>query len=151
MSKPTRIIYPPIWLVIGLGVIFSLDYYLPVARFTGQLGWVLGGISILLGLVLLIQAGGLFKQAETDLIPFKEVTTLVTSGIYAYTRNPMYLGMTLVLLGTALTVGAASALIVPPVFMLVIQVRFILPEEEMLFGIFAEQFVEYRKQVRRWF
>ncbi|MFT5481856.1 MAG: protein-S-isoprenylcysteine O-methyltransferase Ste14 [Halieaceae bacterium] len=151
MSKPTRIIYPPIWLVIGLGVIFSLDYYLPVARYTGQLGWVLGGISILLGLVLLIQAGGLFKQAETDLIPFKEVTTLVTSGIYAYTRNPMYLGMTLVLLGTALTVGAASALIVPPVFMLVIQVRFILPEEEMLFGIFAEQFVEYRKQVRRWF
>ena len=150
MSTPRRIIYPPIWLVIGLGVIFALDAYLPGARFTGQVSWITGAGAILSGLVLLILAGGLFKQAETDLVPFKSVTALVDSGVFRFTRNPMYLGMTLVLMGTALTVGAVTALLVPPAFMLIIQFRFILQEEVMLRGIFGQEFEDYCQRVRRW-
>ena len=97
MEKPRRIIYPPVWLVIGLVTIFALNEYLPLARFTGTLGWALGGAAIVLGLILLVHAGGMFKVAETDLIPFQNVTALVTTGVYRVTRNPMYLGMTLVL------------------------------------------------------
>ena len=151
MNTPKRIIYPPIWLVIGLVAIFAGNEFLPLARYGGSFGWYLGGFSIVIGLVLLVHAGGMFKVAETDLVPFKNVTTLVTGGVYRVTRNPMYLGMTLVLLGTAITVGCLSALLVPPIFMAIIEIRFIRPEEVMLRELFGEQFSDYCNNVRRWF
>jgi protein-S-isoprenylcysteine O-methyltransferase Ste14 len=150
MTKPKRIIYPPIWLVIGLIAIFCLDEFLPLARFTGKFGWYFGGFAIVVGLILLVHAGGMFKAAETDLVPFQNVSTLVTGGVYRVTRNPMYLGMTLVLLGTAITVGAFSSLFVAPVFMGIIQLRFIGPEEAMLRELFGDEFDDYCRNVRRW-
>jgi protein-S-isoprenylcysteine O-methyltransferase Ste14 len=145
-----RVIYPPIWLVFGLVTIFALNELLPGVRFTsGASQWV-GGVIIFIGLGLLLLAGGLFKKAGTDMVPFKNVSSLVTTGIYRYTRNPMYLGMAAVLLGTSITVGALTALAVPAVFMIIILFRFILPEEEMLRGIFPQDFPEYCTRVRRW-
>lgn len=145
-----RIIYPPIWLVLGLITIFALNELMPGARFTSSVGQVVGGIIIFVGLVLLLLAGGLFKQAGTDLVPFKNVSALVTTGIYRYTRNPMYLGMAAILLGCAITVGAALSLLVAPVFMVIIEFRFIRAEEEMLRGLFPEDFPPYCVRVRRW-
>ena len=150
MNKPKRIIFPPVWLVIGLIAIFTLGEYAPVARFNGSMPTALGSFAILIGLMLLVHAGGMFKAADTDLIPFQNVTTLVKTGVYRVTRNPMYLGMTLVLFGTSLTVGAFSGVFVAPVFMAIIEFRFIRPEEEMLRELFGEEFDEYCKLVRRW-
>ena len=150
MNKPRRIIYPPIWLVIGLVTIFTRNEFLPVARFTSDFGFYLGSFAILIGLMLLVHAGGMFKAAETDMIPFQNVTALVTTGVYRVTRNPMYLGMAMVLLGTAITVGAFSALFVPPLFMAIIEIRFIRPEEDMLRELFGEEFETYCGNVRRW-
>ncbi|MFV0478833.1 MAG: methyltransferase family protein [Parahaliea sp.] len=145
-----RIIYPPIWLVFGIVAIFSLNEFFPGPRYTGGLSQAIGGAVLVSGLAMLIVAGGLFHRAGTDMVPFKKVSALVTNGIYAHTRNPMYLGMTLVLLGTAITVGAAVALIVPPLFMLIIQQRFIRQEETMLMALFPEDFPAYCQRVRRW-
>ena len=150
MSKPKRIIYPPIWLVIGLVTIFALGEYLPLERFNSGFATGLGSFTILIGLMLLVHAGGMFKAAETDLVPFKNVTTLVTTGVYRVTRNPMYLGMALVLFGTSMTVGAATGLLVAPIFMVIIEFRFIRPEEAMLRELFGEEFDAYCKLVRRW-
>lgn len=145
-----RIIYPPIWLVIGFVAIFALNEASVGPRFTSTAGQIVGGIVIFLGLCLLLLAGTLFKRAGTDLVPFQNVSALVTTGVYRMTRNPMYLGMATVLLGTAITVGIAAAIVVPIVFMVIIQFRFILPEETMLRGIFPEDFSEYCTRVRRW-
>ena len=145
-----RVIYPPIWLVFGLIAIFALNELMPGMRFTSSGFQILGGVVIFLGLLLLLLAGGLFKRAGTDLVPFKNVSALVTTGIYRLTRNPMYLGMTAILLGCALTVGAALALLVPPVFMVIIELRFIRPEEVMLRELFPEDFPQYCSRVRRW-
>jgi protein-S-isoprenylcysteine O-methyltransferase Ste14 len=145
-----RIIYPPIWLVFGLISIFALNELMPGVRFTSTWGQVVGGLIIFVGLVLLLLAGGLFKQAGTDLVPFKNVSALVTTGIYRYTRNPMYLGMAAILLGCGITVGAALSLLVAPVFMVIIELRFIRAEEEMLRGLFPEDFPPYCTRVRRW-
>jgi protein-S-isoprenylcysteine O-methyltransferase Ste14 len=145
-----RIIYPPIWLVFGLISIFALNELMPGTRFTSSLGQIVGGIIIFVGLVLLLLAGGLFKRAGTDLVPFKNVSALVTTGIYRYTRNPMYLGMAAILLGCGITVGAALSLLVAPVFMVIIELRFIRPEEEMLRGLFPQEFPRYCTRVRRW-
>lgn len=145
-----RVIYPPVWLLLSIISIFILNEYASGPRFTSVEGQVVGGVLLVIGLALLVVAGGLFKQAETDLIPFKNVTALVTRGVYAYTRNPMYLGMALVLLGCAVTVGASTALAIAPIFMVIIELRFIRPEEEMLLGLFPEEFPDYCARVRRW-
>lgn len=150
MAAVKRIIYPPMWLALGIIAQFVCNEYYPVSRFTSSGGQMLGSLVLLLGLALLVFAGGLFKQADTDLIPFREVRALVTSGVYRYSRNPMYLGMALVLFGCAIVLGVASAFAVPVVFMIIIHYRFILPEEQLLREQFPEAFPAYCQRVRRW-
>ena len=150
MNKPRRILFPPVWLVLGLAAIFFLGEYFPLARFTGNVAMGLGSFAILIGLMLVVHAAGMFKTAQTGLVPFQNVTALVTTGVFRVTRNPMYLGMALVLLGTACTVGAFAGLFVAPLFMAIIEFRFIRPEEAMLRELFGEEFENYCKLVRRW-
>ena len=145
-----RVIYPPIWLAFGLITVFAANEFFPGPRFTSLAGQVAGGVLILIGLVLLVNAGGLFKRAGTDLIPFRNVSALVTEGVYRFTRNPMYLGMVAVLLGCAVTVGASMALVVPLVFAVIVEARFIRPEEAMLRELFPEEYAAYCERVRRW-
>jgi protein-S-isoprenylcysteine O-methyltransferase Ste14 len=145
-----RIIYPPVWLLFGLVAIFLCYTYVPGPRFNGWVGHVAGVLLIALGLVLLVIAAGLFSRAKTDLIPFRNVSALVTDGIYRYTRNPMYLGMVAILLGCAVAAGASTALLIPPLFAVIIEFRFIRPEEAMLRELFPAQFAAYCARVRRW-
>ena len=145
-----RIIYPPMWLVIGVVVIFALNEYLPGPRYTGLASQLAGGGLLVAGMAILVLAGGLFQRAGTDMIPFREVSALVTTGVYAFSRNPMYLGMALVLLGTAVTVGAATALVVPPLFIVIIEWRYIRAEEVLLREIFPDDYPAYCARVRRW-
>ncbi len=148
--KVKRVIYPPVWMLLGLILIFALNELYPGARFTSVEGQVAGGVLIMLGLVLLVVANGLFTRAGTDVIPFRNVTSLVTTGVYHHTRNPMYLGMAAVLLGSGIAVGAATALLITPIFMGIIEIRFIRPEEDLLRGLFPEEYPAYCQRVRRW-
>lgn len=145
-----RIIFPPMWLVFGVIGIFTLNEFAPGLRYTGLAGQIAGGAIMLAGLALLVVSGGLFTRAGTGLVPFRDVRVLVTHGVYARTRNPMYLAMALILLGVAITVGALSALLVPPLFMAIIEWRYIRPEEAMLCDLFADDYTAYCKRVRRW-
>ena len=145
-----RFIYPPVWLLLGLIAIFTLNETYPGFRFTSLAGQLGGGLLILVGLLLLVSANGLFVRAGTDPIPFRNVSALVTNGVYRYTRNPMYLGMAAVLLGCAVTVGATLALPVPLVFAIILEYRFIRPEEQMLRRLFPEEYPAYCARVRRW-
>ncbi len=145
-----RIIYPPIWLLFGLVAIFASNEYFPGPRFTSLTWQVLGGLLIMAGLGLLVIANGLLTRAGTGVIPFRNVSALVTDGLYRFTRNPMYLGMMAVLLGCALTVGATVAVLIPPIFVVIVELRFIRPEEAMLRHIFPEDYPSYCERVRRW-
>ena len=149
-ERVRRRIYPPIWLLIGIITIFSLNEFYPGYRYTAFAGQAIGGVVIVIGLALLVIANGLFSQAGTNVIPFRPATALVTTGIYRVTRNPMYLGMLAVLLGSAITVGAATALAVPVLFVVIIQSRFILAEEAMLRSTFGAEYEDYCARVRRW-
>lgn len=145
-----RVIYPPVWLLLGLIGIFALNESYPLVRFTSLTWQIAGGVLIVAGMLLLVSANGLFVRAGTDVIPFKDVSSLVTSGVYRFSRNPMYLGMVLVLLGCAVTVGAASALPIPLLFAIIVELRFIRPEERMLQGLFPAEYPAYCARVRRW-
>jgi len=145
-----RVIYPPVWLLFGLIAIFILKEYYPWLRYTSLAAQLVGGAVLVAGLLLLVSANGLFVRAGTDVIPFRTVSSLVTTGVYRFTRNPMYLGMVAVLLGCAITVGAVTALLVPPLFAVIVEFRFIRPEEDMLRGLFPEDYPAYCRRVRRW-
>lgn len=149
-QRPKRIVIPPVWFLLGLIVVFLFDRYYPVASFASSLVSGAGVLLVLLGLLSVISSARLFSKADTGIVPFSEATALVTSGAFRFSRNPMYLGMVFVLLGTALIVGTGAGLLVAPVFMLIIQYRFILDEERMMREVFGEEYERYCAGVRRW-
>jgi protein-S-isoprenylcysteine O-methyltransferase Ste14 len=110
--------------------------------------------------VLLALAGGAidvagliaFRRAKTTINPLKpqNSSSLVSGGIYRYTRNPMYLGMLSFLVAWAVYLAQPLALVGPLGFVLYITRFQIVPEERVLSGLFGEEFAAYKARVRRW-
>jgi len=143
-------IVPPLYLAAALLASAALSHWLPLARIVpAPFHWA-GAVFVAGGLAIGAWGAGLFRSAGTPLKPFAQSTALVTSGIYRVTRNPMYLGMALVVLGEALLLGTLSAFLPLPLFVWQIQRKFVLPEETFLEGIFGGPYVEYKARVRRW-
>lgn len=145
-----RKIIPPIYALLALGAMALLHSYWPLRQLLVLPYSLVGGLWIALGLTLIGIAMGGFKRAGTPVIPFERSTALVTDGIYRHTRNPMYLGLTLLLLGAALLFGSVGALLPVPVFLLIVRQRFVLGEERFLEDIFGAEYLAYKQRVRRW-
>ena len=93
-----------------------------------------------------------FKKNSTIINPMtpKKTTSLVVDGIFSYSRNPMYLGLLLVVTSSGLYVGAWLSFLLIPLFWFLINMLQIIPEEEAMLEIFGEEFIEYSRKVRRW-
>src|SRR5258705_1549469 len=142
---------PPAWLLISLIVMAGLHFSLPVARII-EVPWsYLGAALIVIGVVISAAGAGTFRRAGTPVKPFERSTALVTHGIYRFTRNPMYLGLLLVLIGSAIAFGTLSPWLPIPLFLLIVRTQFIRGEEEFLEGIFGADYLAYKQRVRRWF
>ncbi|MDO8942594.1 MAG: isoprenylcysteine carboxylmethyltransferase family protein, partial [Desulfobacterales bacterium] len=87
---------------------------------------------------------------RTNLLPFRPADKLVTAGVYHFTRNPMYLGLALVLVGAWLLLGAVSPTAGLILFILIINHWLIYPEERLLDQKFGTDYENYRGKVRRW-
>lgn len=149
-TSPPRVMYPPVWFALALATMIALDHWLPLAGVVPA-GWRW------LGLIVAVPGFGQglwgiahFVKAGTPLKPFTEATGFVRAGPYRYTRNPMYLGLLCVLIGSAIGLGSLSPWLIPPLFVWVITERFIRAEERMLEARFGEDFRRYRASVRRW-
>jgi protein-S-isoprenylcysteine O-methyltransferase Ste14 len=147
--RPTKIV-PPVWFVLTLIAMFTLHRFAPIARVVpGPWHWF-GLAPLVAGLALTAVAARLFTRLKTGLVPFTPVTTLVDSGPYRYTRNPMYLGMVLILAGVATLYGTLSTWLAVVAFAWWIDFRFIRHEEAMLEEQFGEEFAAFKQRVRRW-
>ncbi len=146
---PKRIILPPVWLVLFLLLVFMADRWLPLLTLPAWLSAVAVPFS-LAGLAIILWPAVDFMRAKTGMVPFSDATSLVTGGLYRFSRNPMYLGMGFILLGGALKLGTLGALLPVPFFPLVIRQRYILPEEQFLLAAFGEEYRAYCQRVRRW-
>jgi len=91
-----------------------------------------------------------FRRSETTIIPFQESSSLVVSGMYRITRNPMYLGMVTILTGIAMLTGSLSPFVIPIIFVPVLNRRVIRHEEAMLEQAFGGEYRDYQRRVRRW-
>jgi len=150
MEKERRII-PPVYLLMTLVLMWFMQFVLPVFRYIHEPVAYVGIIGVLLGIIMAALAAGMFKQAGTGIRPFDEATTLVTSGFYRYTRNPMYIGMILMLAGVAFLMGTIGAALPVLVFILIIRNNFVVGEERFLEASFGQQYLDYKSNVRRWF
>ncbi|MFO1402522.1 MAG: isoprenylcysteine carboxylmethyltransferase family protein [Steroidobacteraceae bacterium] len=149
MEAKRRII-PPVWMLLALLASLALHRWLPLVSLLRPPWTWSGVVPILAALLLTPPAMLLFRGSGTPIMPFERSTALVTTGVYRFTRNPMYLGLTLVLLGAAVLQGSLGACLPIPLFVLIIQKRFIEGEERFLTEIFGEQYLSYRRRVRRW-
>jgi protein-S-isoprenylcysteine O-methyltransferase Ste14 len=84
------------------------------------------------------------------LLPFSEPLAFVTAGPFEFTRNPMYLGMLLSLVGWLLRLGSLVPTMVIPCFFALIHYRFVLREEPFMAEHFGDAYAAYRARVRRW-
>ena len=134
--------------IIGLIIQIPISKYIPLVTFDSQS--ILGSIIIMLGLLGIIYLIRIFKANETDILPDGEPTMLMRSGPYLYSRNPIYFFMTMTLLGSSLIHGTMSTFLIPILFAIIVNALWINLEEERLESIFGDEYLQYKRSVRKW-
>lgn len=127
-----------------------LNFVFPVVVFLSPPSTYSGYLILGFGLVLALWSRSLFLKNATTLQLSEEPTSLLTSGPFCISRNPIYLGMASILLGVAVLQGTLVALAFPVLFVTLIEFFIIPGEERKLEKIFGEPYREYKKSVRRW-
>ncbi|MDH4044265.1 MAG: hypothetical protein OEY20_15245 [Gemmatimonadota bacterium] len=145
-----RRVLPPTYFLFALVGMALLHVLWPLGRYLQFPLTLLGLAPLGLGILLNVVADRAFHRHLTTVKPFERSSALVTDFPFSVTRNPMYLGMTLLLLGVALLLGTASPLVLVVVFPMVIDARFVRVEERMLADAFGAEWQQYRARVRRW-
>lgn len=149
MENRIRII-PPLYFLLSLIIMAALHYWYPLARLL-ETPWRFTAVVLLLaGILNTAMAARLFNRLETPIRPFETPQLLVTEGLFAFSRNPMYLGMVIFLIGFAVILGSASPWLVIPAFIWIIQSRFIRVEEAGLEAQYGDEYRRYKHRVRRW-
>lgn len=141
---------PPLIFLMGLFVGYWLEYLWPSPALPNDIGYPLGALLGLIGLAAALPALLGFRRAGTSPEPWHPSTALVTGGLYRYTRNPMYVGMTLIYLGITAAFGGFWMLAMLLPTLMTMQCGVILLEERYLEAKFGKAYRDYRALVRRW-
>ncbi|WP_136442288.1 methyltransferase family protein [Pacificoceanicola onchidii] len=142
---------PPVWLLACLALAWWQKTQHAMGLSFGPV-WadLLGGLLVGGGIILALLAVYEMRRHRTTIIPHQTADRLVTSGIFSRTRNPIYLGDVLILAGLILFWDAVLSLPLIPVFVWIIEKRFIEPEEARLRKKFSRDFLRYSGETRRW-
>jgi protein-S-isoprenylcysteine O-methyltransferase Ste14 len=141
---------PPAYFALAIVSAALAHFFLPTWQMLG-FPWRFAGLLLVgVGAVLAVLAAQAFKRHQTSIRPFERPAALITGGVYRLSRNPIYLGMTVMLLGIAVFLGSAGALATVPALLVVLDRRFVTNEERMLARVFGARFDTYRRRVRRW-
>jgi protein-S-isoprenylcysteine O-methyltransferase Ste14 len=139
-------------MLVAGALMWALDRWLPLAHWIGHPWNTVAGLPVAAAIAVIAAALTRFRRARTSVNPvdLSKTSRLVTDGIFSVTRNPMYLGLSLLLAGWALWLGSASPWLVPPLFVMVITLVQIIPEEQVLSRMFGEHYLAYQRRVARW-
>lgn len=152
-SDGARVHFPPPLIYLGglaLGLTAARLLNLPGFALEPAVRDLLSGALMVVGLAVMFAGAGLFLRRGTAIVPFKPASCLVTSGIYRWTRNPMYLGMALLYLGLSILLDCLPALVLLPLVLAIVQKAVIGREEAYLERAFGDDYLAYRNRVRRW-
>jgi len=146
----TRQLISPVLAVICLAIMFLLSWLWPFLRILhfpfNLVGMLIGGF----GLAICFAAQRQFKKVGTTLYPFKKPEKLVTGGLFRYSRNPMYLGLTIFLAGVWLLLGSLSPGMAVVAFWLIADRYYVAHEEKRLTAIFGQAYTAYQAKTPRW-
>ena len=143
-------VLPPVWFLLSIILMAGLHFWLPIQQLFFPPISYLGIVAIAMGIVVLLFCAYLFRQKNTAIVPFQESSYLIRESIFNYSRNPIYLGMIITLMGVWLYLGSLTPVFIVPVFAWLIQKLFIKEEERMLEAKFGQEYREYKATVRRW-
>ena len=153
MSKLELKVHPPL-ILVSCGVFaWLVSITAPkLFDFPGNLATSIAIIIALVGLLLAACAVFKFRRAETTIDPTKpgDSSVLVTSGVFRFTRNPMYLALLLILIGWIVYLGNITGFLAALIFIVYISRFQIRPEERFLASRFGEAYSDYCNEVKRW-
>ena len=144
---------PPPVVAVAVGVaMWAVASFWPTPALPVACRWPLALVVALSGLISTLAGVISFRSARTTVNPLRpaSASTLVTSGVYRITRNPMYVGLLMVLLAWAVFLSVPWALVGPLAFVFYMARFQIEPEERALAEVFGEQYLAYKQRVRRW-
>lgn len=143
---------PPLVAAACALLMWGIAQYSPIVALAAPLRWGVALLVLLTGAAFCVAGVWSFRQAHTTVNPLKPdaASSLVRTGVYRYSRNPMYVGFALLLLAWACYLAAPWALLGVLAFVLYIHRFQIAPEERALAQIFGDEFQRYSAQVRRW-
>lgn len=146
----SKSVHPPIVALLFIVIAYFLGRFVPipvvVPLVIRNIGFILTFIGFLLGLAAFLE----FRKSRTTLDPHGSAKQVVTSGIYRFTRNPIYLGFLLMVIGLPLNSGLIWGLLIAPLYVIVMTRLVIEHEEAYLEKKFKDQYTGYRSRVRRW-
>ena len=140
---------PIITLICGLGIYFSRPLFPKYNYISID---IIAALFLLLGIIILITAVLSFKRQSTTVSPLQpeKASYLVVSGIFKYSRNPMYLGMLLILISMTIKFNFVGGILIIFAFITFITKFQIIPEETALERLFGKEFTRYKKKTKRW-
>lgn len=144
-----RLDLPPLWLALCLLAAWFYGRHVGWPQF-GLWGDLLGGAFTVAGIALIVAAAVEFRRYRTSIMPHEWPSTIITTGIYRWSRNPIYLADLLLLIGLSLIWDALPGLLLVPALGMILKRRFILPEEARLKTRFRDAFGDYSARTRRW-
>lgn len=148
-TKPRRVL-PPVFLLAALVAMGALHELAPGTRLIWPPYTYLGWIAFAAGVIAAVAVKRRFDRAGISIKPNQVPEHLVTDGLFAHSRNPVYASMILGLAGIFVVLGTLTPALVVPVFAYLISVRFIALEERLLEDRFGDAYRDYAGRVRRW-
>lgn len=144
------IAFPPLLFGSTLLLALLLRFLFPTPLLAYPVNLIIGVPLIVVGMLTLRQCFGYMRRARTTIHPAGSTTAIVSTGLYRYTRNPMYLSLTLIYLGVCVAANAYWGLLLLIPLLVVVQKGIIEREERYLERKFGEEYLRYKQQVRRW-
>lgn len=144
------LVHPPLVPLMFLAIAYFLRRFVPFPYTAPEFLQVVGLALTFVGFVLGIGAFIEFRKAHTTLNPHGSTKHLVTSGVYRFTRNPIYLGFLLMVVGLPLNSGSYWGLVMAPFYMMTMSRLIIEKEEAYLERKFGETYAGYTSRARRW-
>ena len=153
MQDIAGVIAPPPLIYAGalvLSLLLHLAFPVKFKLFPRRVSRILGATLIGIGCLLAPFAFRLMRQMGTNVDPYQPTTVLIVKGPFQFTRNPLYLSLTLAYSGIAMLMNALWAMFVLPLVLLVMRRGVIDREERYLERKFGEEYLQYKAHVRRW-
>jgi protein-S-isoprenylcysteine O-methyltransferase Ste14 len=143
-------IAPPLLFVLPILASLAIEWFLPTSFIHGAFRGIIGALLFLAGVALNIGGFVTQKRAGTDPIPFNPSRRIVAHGLYRSSRNPMYIGLAISTLGLAILVDSAWMLLAIPIGLVLIDRIVVTREERYLERKFGQEYLDYKRRVRRW-